>query len=818
MPDIRYALRTMRRTPGLTIIALLSLALGIGANTAIFTLINTVILRSLPVRDPASLVEPLHRFPGEPHLNGFSWAKYRYYIDNNHVFSALIGTLSPNPPSPTPPYFNVKLDQSDAGRIDGVYVTGNYFPVLGLNPALGRLIVPQDDRADAPATVAVVSWSFWQDRFSLNRSIVGKRILVDDVPVTIIGVASRDFYGLRIDHKEHIWLPMALQPVMNPRFSYTGPRGNRLTLVGRLKPGVSLDHARAEMAVLYRQSNQQDTSAGARFLRVMTFEMEPAGAGLSGVRDQYGRPLVILMAIVGVLLLIACTNIAGLLLARGETRLREIAVRISLGATRSRLLRQVLTESLLLSVAATLLGIFVAYAGTRVLLRIIDSGREPIHLQVVPDIYVLLFAAAVACLAALLFGWVPAIRASGVSPASSMRDAGRSGDTPRRRLFGRALVAAQVALSLVLLAAAGLLLGHLSSIYSGLGFQRNHVLLVKLDSTRSGLRGAQLARPYRDLLDRFSTIPGVRSATLSGVTPVQGAGANRDATVEGYQAKPGELRYITENWVAPRYFETFGMPLLMGRDFSFEDEGRSRVAIINQTMALYFFGVASPLGKHVLFDGDTKPYEIIGVAADARYSDAKEPIPRTIFFNAFQLGLIFDQFSLRTATSPAAIAADVRRTVGETLKNISVDRITTMTDQVDASIVPERLIVTLSSLFGALGLLLAGIGIYGLLAYTVARRVHEIGIRLALGATRHKVIRMVLTDALATVLAGLMIGIPVALSARRFAASLIPGLHATVGIPLLFGSAAMLLIALLAAWLPAHRAGRLDPMQALRHD
>ena len=814
--DVRYALRMLRRTPGFTAVAVLSLALGIGANTAIFSLIDTVMLRMLPVREPGRLVELLHRFPGEPHLNGFSWRSYQYFLDHNHVFSGLIGAATA--PSPRGSSFRVRSEGPEPERVDGVYVTGNFFPVLGVRPALGRMIGPEDDRLDAPAHVAVVSWPFWKNRFNLDGAILGRRIFVEDVPVTIVGVAAREFAGWRIESREDIWLPLALQTVIRPANNYTQSRGGDLALVGQLKPGVSFEQARAEMTVLYRNTVEQDTSGGSRFSRFMKFEMEPAGAGLSRVRDQFAKPLLVLMAVVGLLLMIACTNVASLLLARGAARQREMALRVALGATRLRLVRQVLTESLLLSAAGALLGVLFAYFGASALVRIIASGRDPIELHVRPDARVLLFTGGAALMTGLIFGMAPALRAWGTAPASPLRDAGRAGETRLRRLFGKSLVVAQVAFSVVLLTAAGLFIRHLSSLYSGLGFHRDRVLLVTLDPSRSGYRREQLAQPYRELLRRLEAIPGVRSATLSGMTPISGLGANRYATVEGYQPSPGELRYIMENWVAPRYFETYGTPLLAGRDFTFEDQGRPRVAIVNRTMARHYFGDTSPIGKHVLFDGDDRPYEIVGVVADAKYQDVGEATGRTIYFNAFQEGRLFSRFSIRTRGAPAAVAGEVRRTVAEVAKTISVEPVTTLADQVDASIVPERLIVTLSGLFGAVGSVLAAIGLYGLLAYTVARRINEIGVRMALGATPADVTRMVLGDALGMVSAGLLVGVPMALWGRRFAASLVPGLPVTMAAPLALGAVALIAIALLAAWVPARRAACVDPMEALRHE
>lgn len=817
--DLRYAARMLRRSPAFTGVAVLSLALGIGANTAIFTLVDNVMLRQVPVRDPGRLVELLHRFPGEPPLNGFVWRSYRFFQENNHVFSGLIGMGNPGN---WPPWsFTVKADGATSETVAGVYVTGSYFPVLGITPALGRLIAPEDFRPDSPGLVAVVSWRYWKDRLHADRSIPGKRILVDNAPVTVVGVAPPGFSGLHIEKPEDLWMSFAVDQRLQAGVG-------SLALVGRLKPGLTIEQAQAEMSVLWDQAAVRDPNAGPRkeLLKAMRFELAsaahgltgvPSGGGLSNVHEAYGKPLVVLMAVVGILLLVACTNIASLLLARAAGRQREMALRVSLGAPRARLVRQALTESLLLSFAGALPGLALAWAGTATLLRILASGRDPITMHIAPDSRVLLFTIGLSVLTGVLFGLVPAARACATSPADSLRGGARSGDTRRQRLFGRSLVAAQVAFSLLLLSAAGLFVAHLASLYSALGFQRDHVLLMTLDPTHSGYRREQLVEPYHQLLDRLAAIPGVRSATLSGVTPILGAGANRDATVEGYQPAPGELRYLMENWVAPHYFETLGQRLLAGRDFTFEDAGRPRVAIVNETMARHYFGGANPLGKHVLFDGDTKPYEIVGVVADAKYRDPKEPPWSTIYLNAFQTR-VYDRFSLRTNGPPAAVAAAARRVASEILPNVPVTRITTLADQVDASIVPERLVVNVSTLFAALGAVLAAIGIHGLLAYTVARRTNEIGVRIALGATRGDVAGMVLRDALATVITGLAIGIPVALAAKRLAASLIADLHVSVAPALGFGAAAMIAVALVAAWLPARRAASVDPVEALQSE
>jgi len=811
--DIRYGLRLLRRSSGFTVVAVLSLALGIGANTAIFSLIYTVMLRALPVEHSEQLVEFLITYPGDPPLNTFGRQSYEYYRVHNHVFSGITAGH--------PSRFRVRSDSAAPETLYGESVAGNFFQLLGLRPAAGRLISPEDD--SMRTAVAVVSWSYWKSHFNLDPAILGRHIVVENVPVTIVGVTPREFSGLQLGIQFDIWVPLSVQGMMNPgALSGLGS----LRLVGRLRPGVSIAQARAEMAVLFRFTLEERTQASNDpVMRQLKFSVEPAGTGLStALRDRFAKPLVALMAVVALLLLIACTNVAGLLLARGAAREREMAVRVSLGAGRVRLLRQVLTESLMLSVAGGTLGVFLAYFGAAALVRITTSvrfvGPPPrIEIHVLPDMHVLLFTCGIALLTGVLFGLAPAWNAFASAPVSSLRSSGRAGETKFHRMFGKSLVVAPVALSVGLVSAAGLFMGNLSNLKNmDLGFRREHVLLVTLDAADSGYSDERSSRAYQDLLARLEKIPGVLSATINGPGPLSGAGAPRFVTVEGHAERPEDRRYVFADWVAPKYFETLGTPLLAGRDFRFEDRGRPRVAIINEAMARSYFGVSSPIGKYVTFDGDATPYEIVGVSGNARYYEIRETALRRIYLNTFQFPGSASTFALRTSVNPQTVAPSVRRIAGELLKDVPLKNVTTLADQVDATIVPERLMAFVSAVFGSLGALLTAIGIYGLLAYTVVRRTNEIGIRMALGATRADVTRMVLRDALAMVSAGLAVGVPFALWGKRFAASLIADLPVTGAVPVAMGAAVMIAIALLAAYIPARRAARVEPMEALRYE
>ena len=587
--DLRYALRLMRRNPGFTAVAVLSLALGIGANTAIFSLFYTVMLRQLPVAHPEQLVEFLDKDPGQPRNDGVrGWDEYENIRDHNHVFSALTGMAFDN-------LAKVRIEGSDPETLILEDVLGNYFQVLGLEPALGRLTTPEDVPASGEADAAVVSWQYWNRWFHRDPAILGKRIFVNGEPKTVVGVAPRNYTGPRVGNRTDVWVPYQREPVR---------------ILARLKPGVARRQAEAEINVLY-QSWVDQNFASNRKLRQRKVELEPAGAGLARVRDLYGNSLMLLTGVVAFLLLLACVNMASMLLARSAGRQREMAVRVGLGASRGRLVRQMLTESVLLSGAGTLVGVILAYFATGVLVRIMANtqAHQHVEIQVEPDLNLLVFTAGIAVLTGLLFGLAPAWYAFRSAPASAMRQTGAAGDTWFWRLFGRGLVAAQVALSIFLVTGTAVFLSHLAKMRNfDLGFRSDHVLLVTIDPSGSGYKPEHLAARYRELLPRLQAIHGVHSASVSGCTPLEGCGSgSRYVNAEGHVEDPGQRQRPAISFVTPGYFETLGIPLLAGRDFSLRDVGRPRVAIVSAAVARHFFPGGNPIGRHIRIVYDPQP-------------------------------------------------------------------------------------------------------------------------------------------------------------------------------------------------------------------
>jgi predicted permease len=812
--DLRFATRMLLKNPGFTVVAALTLALGIGANTAIFTLMDAVLLKRLPVKQPEQLIEPM-MVSGKAY-NSFSWQAFQHWRQRNQSLSGMIASSNSR--------FYCVIEGAAPERVAGQYVTGDFFSVLGVSPAVGRMIAPGDDRFGAPNAVAVISDAYWARRFGRDPAALGKSIVVENVPLTIVGVAPAEFFGLQVGSRVDLWAPLATEPLMRRR-SFTSSAGYKwLQLVGRMKPGVSLDQARADLDLLFRPAViepelalQTGPEAERRGLD-WRLKVEPAGNGLSPLREQFSKPLAVLMVIVGLVLLIACANLANLLLARAATRRREIAVRLALGAGRAHLIRQLLTESLLLALIGAAAGVLLANFGAQYLLKILAGGRTPVLLDVQPDARALVFTGLLSVLTALLFGLAPALRAGGTDLIPALKEGGRGLEFGgSRQRLSRSLIVAQIALSLILLIGAGLFLRTLRNLHSiDLGFERENVLLVALDASHSGYAPEQTRRSFLGLLEGLQAIPGVRSASLSWNPPVAGGGSSRTVSVDGRASGPEAKREIYVNWVAPRYFETLGVPLIAGRDFGSHDTPDSpRVVILNQTMARAFFGDANPIGRRIRVE-DNDIREVVGVVGDSHYLEIREKITPTLYLNTFQSPSPGSEFAIRATGDPNAVVPAVRREVERQVKGMAVANVRTLASQVDAWIVQERLVALLSSCFSGLALFIAAVGLYGVLSYSVARRTREIGVRMALGARSRDVMAMILKEITRLVCLGLAFGAPLALILGRFVADLLYGLAPTDPLTIVAGISVMLIVALLAGYVPARRASRVDPMASLR--
>jgi predicted permease len=812
--DIIFGARLLRRNPLFTAAAVLSLGIGIGASTTMFSLVNALLLRDLHVAEPSALVE-IWRTTQFGRGTAFSYPGYERLRDDNAVFTGVLA-LSKNTVSGAV----AGSSTSSAGR----FVSGNFFDVLGVAPAAGRLIVPRDDRLDDPgaSAVAVISHRFWRRGFGA-ADVLGQSIRVDSVLFTIVGVASATFDDVVVGRSADFFIPMASEPLLRRDSLLRSAPSNWLGIIGRLKPGVTGPAAQAGLEPVFGRfmtdlvRDVNDPDARRRLLAQRIF-VQPASNGISDIRRDAAQPVLLLMGAVTLVLLIACANVVNLLLARGVSRRREIALRLAIGASRARVLRQLLTEASLLGTIGAAVGLTVAAFGAPAVLTLMSPGGVPLDLDVGPDRSILLFTVSIAVVSALLAGILPALRTARADITPSFQgDARTLRVTRESSRWGQALIAGQVALSLVLVAGASLLVATLRNIHGfHPGFEAEGVVLFNVDPGKVGLSGDGLAAYYRGVLERVRTLPGVTSASLSKITPISGGGIDLPITIE---ARPRERDVMVNvNRITEDFFGTMSMRRLLGRDFVPEDAARAgTIAIVNEALSRKYFQDRDPVGRRLTL-GDGQPMDIIGVVANSKYSTLREPDLPTVYVYLADEGRGGATLSVRTSGTPLALAGTIRERVQSAGTNVPVSQPRTLTSQVERSLTGERLIARLLVVFAVLALVLASVGLYGVLGYSVARRTAEIGLRLALGASRGDVLRSILRQSLVVVLAGLAIGVPATLLLSKPLAGLLYGVAPTDPRILAGAAVCLVLAGLAAAAVPALRAARVDPLIALRHE
>jgi predicted permease len=836
--DIRYGLRMLAKNPGFTAVAVATLALGIGANTAIFSLVNAVMLQSLPVRHPEQLVVPrwsAHSWPQNIGTSSFgdcsgrnrdkpgpnsgscslSYPMFREIRAQKNIFSNVAAFAGP-----------AELDLSGNGPASmarGELVSGDYFETLGVPAALGRTLEPADEEPGA-APVVVLNHGYWKSAFGGSAAAIGKTIRLNGVAFTIVGVTDPGFTRLTPGKTLDMWLPLTQLVPLGLRWGGRSMEARNwwLTLVGRLQPGTQAGQAEAAVSLLFRNKTLYGENPPLKESDDPRILLMPAQQALAGFRSNFGEPLYLLMASVGIILLIACANVAGLMLARATAREKEMAVRLALGAGRGRVIQQLLTESVMLSVAGAALGVLVAFWGATALAEFFTANSyHPFNLDLQPDAKVLLFTIGVTLLTGIGFGLAPAFRGTRIDVAPTLKE--NSGNVSaakqvggRRFGLGSSLVVGQVALSMVVLIGAGLLLRTLEKLKSiNPGFDTSNVLLFSVDPTLAGYKESNIQNVYDELTRRLAALPGVVSASYSSDALLDGGLWTSSVHIEGHPAKDTvDVQMLA---AGPEFFETMRIPLVKGRSFRLPDmRAKEEVAIVNESFVRKFMESRDAVGMHLggTEKGDLQR-EIVGVVADTKYDDmrkADEPTAYVLLKNG-QL-----TFALRTAMEPSVLIPAVRKTVNEVDSNLPVFGVRTQTQTIDRLLFNQRLVARLSSLFGLLGLLLACIGLYGLLSYEVARRTREIGIRAALGAQRRDVLTLVVRQGLVLVVVGLFAGVMAAVGVTRFLESLLFGIRPTD--PWTFAAVCglLVLIGMSACYLPARRATHVDPMVALRYE
>ena len=829
LADLRLALRGLRRSPLFTIVAVLSLALGIGANTAIFTLIDQILLRKLPVRAPDELVMLYQQGSHNGSNMGTRMHSYPLYQDLQQKAEPLAEVLCRRlvPAS-------VSVD-NQTERVEAEMVSGNYFTMLGVKPAVGRVFnSEEDDQVYQGHPVVVLGYDYWVTRFARDPGVVGRTIRVNNSPMTIVGVSAAGFAGLDPAQAPQIRVPIQMKPVMVPDWGWLhmdNRRARWVQVFARLKPGWTVESAAAPLQGLFTQIRTEEMQLPAakdwsqyardQFMKGK-LRAEPAAMGFSGLRNDFSTALLVLMSMVGLVLLIACANVANLLIARAFMRQREIAVRLSLGASRGRLVQQLLVESLVLSFAGGIAGVFLSSALTRSLLALIPTGSAPLLISAKPDLRILGFTLVLTSLTGIIFGLLPALRASRLNTWVTLKETvGSIAGTGGSLVLRKGLVTAQVALSFLLLFGAGLFVRSLQNLQTtDTGVALDNLVSFQLSPALSDYDEARTVALYQQLQERLRSAPGVRSAAYATVPILAGDEWDSSTSVEGHKAADGEDMQAFMNALSPGYFEAMKFPILEGRDFQVADlKAHSKVAIVNRRFAEHFFKGGSALGKHLGQGTGPKTkldIEIIGVVADSLYEGPREGVRRQVFVPNY--GKNSAVFYVRTQSAAASAYSLVRNEVKRLDAAMPVYSLKTLESQLDETLLTDRLIALLSAGFGLLATLLASIGLYGVMAFAVARRKKELGIRLALGAQPGLVIWLVMKEVLVLLAIGLAIGVPAAFGLGKYVSTQLYGIDSRdPGV----ATATVILLALVSAaagLIPAHRASRIDPILALRHE
>lgn len=825
--DLRYGVRMLVKNPGFTAVAVLTLALGIGANTAVFTLINAVLFRTLPVPNPRELVE-LNAARGI-----ISFPMYRNLRARQQVLTDIFASAGETPVRITIPIGGESVELDNV-RTD--FVTANYFGVLGLQPVAGRFFTEDEDRnpqsSETSGSVAVISDALWEHQFGRDPSVLNRTLLVTRSACRIVGVAPPGFRGEAIGANTDIWVPLIS---FSSSDNLENRRGVFTSYMGRLRPGVSQAQAQAELSVLFQQLVEAERSLflqeSAKSVPDFSILLASGATGFDyGVRRTFTKPLWIIMAIVALVLFIACANVANLLLSRAAGRRREISVRIALGCSRLRLIRQLLTESLLLAILGTIAGVAFAYWASPLLMSLIATGPFPIPLDLRPDRLVLAFLAGITIITGLGFGIAPAWQASSVNLTSTLKDQGRAGtDKLTKQYLGRTLVIVQVALSLLLLVGATLLIRSFRNLHQiDLGFRPEQVLIFDLAHNAQDRKPEAMAQVAREVRERVMQIPGVQSASVSGLILFGPSDVSALIKIHNSAASQQEPIPVRFSSVSPGFFETVGMTIVQGRPIEPHDsENAPMVAVVNESMVRHFFPEGNPLGRSIEIpitwkspfeSSKGKPIEIVGIVRDAKYNQLRAEVKPMFYVSIQQMPRSLRSLEVRTAEPAAALAGRVRSELLDVTKDLMIRRVIPLSDQVDRTLAAERMITTLCSFFGVLALLLASVGLYGVISYAVAQRTKEIGIRMALGATGRSVMTLVLRQSLTVVLAGLAIGLLLAVMLTRLVSSFLFGVSPLDPLSLGFATALLILVAAFAVLFPARRATKVDPLVALRYE